>query len=138
MGFLFAHREVVCAADHMFEELEERIVLDASVDASVHHDASGGAEAHQDWNLGYSSDPSATMDHVLNAGDLDGYHGDLGTPFPSVLLGVVPPSNGASAIDLSGAFRVSGDPTKVLTVDITADPRAFTSSGYFQPGLFYG
>ncbi len=137
MGFLFGNRVAVTGGEHLFEELEERIVLDASVDPTIHDNPHSGSDPLHNWNLGYSSDPSISMDHILDTGDLAAYHGDLGTPYPSITLGVVPPTDGAALVDLSGAIRVSGAPTitvggsdvvPLMHCVITYNPRPLTSN----------
>jgi hypothetical protein len=114
----------------LFEELEQRIVLDASVDSSIHDSLHSSSDSPNNWNLAYSSDPSISLDHVLDTADLAAYHGDLASPYPSITLGVVPPTNGASVVDLSGVVRINGSPTvDSMFCAITYNPRPGTSNG---------
>ncbi len=100
---LFSNRVRECRPATMFEELEERIVLDASIDSTVHDNPLGGSDIAHGWNLEYSSDPSVSLDHLLDTSDLHAYPGDLGTPTPSITLGVVTPVGSGSTVHLSGA-----------------------------------
>jgi hypothetical protein len=138
MGLFFGNRVVVRSGEHLFEELEERIVLDASVDATIHDNPHSGSDVVHQWNLDYSSDPSVSIDHLLDTGHLAAYPGDLGTPYPSITLGVVPPTNGDSVVDLSGAVRIVGATTitvagsevpPLMHCVVTYNPRPWTSSG---------
>ena len=130
MSFFFGNRVPIRGGEHLFEELEERIVLDASVDASIHDSLHGGSDSLHNWDLDYSSNPSTTLEHVLDTGDLAAYPGDLASPYPTITLGTVAPTNGASVVDLSGAVRINGSPTvDNLYCAVTFNPRPGTSSG---------
>jgi hypothetical protein len=130
MSFFFRNRVPIRGGEHLFEELEERIVLDATVDASIHDSLHGGTDVSHNWDLGYSSNPSVSLDHVLATGDLAAYPGDLASPYPSITLGVVGPTNGASVVDLSGSVRINGSPTvENMYCAVTYNPRPGTSSG---------
>ncbi len=136
MGFLFGNRVAVSGGEHLFEELEERIVLDATVDPTIHDNPHSGSDHLHNWNLDYSSDPSISMDHILDSGDLAAYPGDLGTPSPSITVGIVPPTNGSPVVDLSGAVRVNGSTTAIsMHCVVTYNPRAMTSSGIQSLGF---
>lgn len=130
MSLFSSTRVPVRRGEHLFEELEQRIVLDASVDSSIHDNLHSGSDSLDHWNLAYSSDPSISLDHVLDTGHLAAYPDDLASPYPSITLAVVPPTNGASAVDLSGAVRINGSPTvENMYCAITYNPRPGTSNG---------
>ncbi len=126
MGRLFAHKTTVCRAERLFEELEERIVLDASVDATLSGGPDHMADAAAHWNLEYSSDPSAHMDHVLDTADLVAYPGDLSLSpppgFDSAHMGPIIPTTAGGVADLSGAVRILGSVTTDMTVMIDYNP----------------
>ncbi len=109
MRFRDHHRARVCGPEIIFEELEQRIVLDASMDSSALGNHAGGPDllhgllsgldqavspSHEnsrhagegDWNLDYSSDPTATMAQVLDHHDLALVDVELGTPVPGIQL----------------------------------------------------
>jgi hypothetical protein len=135
----------------MFEELEQRIVLDASVDSIAVGSHAGGpdlfhglqaepghvgpavnASAHHggDWTLEYSSEPGSKMAQVIDHHDLALIDVELGSPLPGITLYAVQPVTDASiAADLSGAIRVTGDPTLELTMTLTPNPRPVNSYG---------
>jgi hypothetical protein len=151
MRFRVHPRAKVCGPDIMFEELEQRIVLDASVDSIAVGSHAGGpdllhgllpgldqegpavhANAPQagDWRLEYSSDPASQMVQVLDHDDLALIDVELGTPVPGIQLYAVPPvQDDDSGADLSGAIRVTGDPTQTLTMTLTPNPRPLNSAG---------
>jgi hypothetical protein len=159
MRFRDRNRARVCGPEIIFEELEQRIVLDASMDSTAVNSHAGGLDpvhgllsglaremapghenAHHggtaDWNLEYSSDPSVKMAPVLDRHDLALADVELGTPVPAIQLYAVPTvrddspvSNGLLVADLSGAVRITGDPTKSLFMTVAANPRPLTSDG---------
>jgi hypothetical protein len=152
MRLFHRNRAKVCGPEMLFEELEERIVMDASVDpATGVDDVFGHVTAHQvitsdhadtpanavaaprgsgDWNLEYSSDPSVAMEHVLNDHILTDVNGELGVPAPSITVNIVPPVTGIqTVVDLSGTVRINGDPTKEMHMVVTYNPRPDTSAG---------
>jgi hypothetical protein len=126
MGRLFAHRATVCRPERLFEELEERIVLDASVDASLSDAPHHGADVAAHWNLEYSSDPSAHMNHVLDTADLGAYPGDLAlAPPPSfnaAQMGPIIPAVPGGVADLSGAVRILGTTATDMVVVVDYNP----------------
>jgi hypothetical protein len=132
MGILFAHKAAVCRPERLFEELEERIVLDASVDSALgdapHH--AGDVAAH--WNLEYTSDPSAQMDHVLDAAALAGYPGDLALApppgFNTSQMGPIIPTAPGGVADLSGAVRILGTSSTDMTVVVDYNPLKLSES----------
>ncbi len=153
MRFRDHHRARVCGPEIIFEELEQRIVLDASVDSTALGNHAGGPDlfhgllsgldqamspGHEDashsgegnWDLDYSSEPSAKMVQVLDHHDLALVDVELGTPLPGIQLYAVPTvRDGSLVADLSGAVRITGDPTQTMFMTIAADPRPLTSNG---------
>jgi hypothetical protein len=154
MRFFHRNRAKVCGPEMLFEELEERIVMDASVDPTMgtvdgfglvpagqvemhsHMDAvatPATTHEHGDWNLQYSSDPSVSMVQVLDDHVLADVNAELGTPPPSITLGSVPTvTDSQITVDLSSVIRIGGDPTEDLTLTLILNPRPLTSSGIYQ------
>jgi hypothetical protein len=153
MRFRDHNRARECGPEIIFEELEQRIVLDASVDSTalgthaaspdLFHELLSGLDqavspSHEearhsgggDWNLGYSSDPAVQMAQVLDHHDLAPLDVELGTPVPGIQLYAVPTvRDGSLVADLSGAVRITGDPTKTMFMTIAANPRSLTNDG---------
>lgn len=163
MRFRVHRRAKVCGPELMFEELEQRIVLDASVDSIAVGSHAGGpdllhgllaepgqegpavhANAHDGgaWALEYSSDPDAKMTHIVDHHDLALVDVELGSPVPGINLYAVQPVTDANpkvvdpltgtvqtGVDLSGAIRITGDPTQTLTLTLVPDPRLVNSDG---------
>jgi hypothetical protein len=142
MTFFHRDRARVCGPEVLFEELEERIVMDASVDPSVgagdvfgqasfdHHTAHTGTdallhgtathEARGNWELGYSSDPSTTMASMLDVILLDGYDGTLSPVNLTVDNTTVLYPPFTSTIGLGGRIFVQNtDPDTAATVQVT-------------------
>ena len=135
MTFRMRNRVRECKPLPLFEELEQRIVLDASVDSGLTHSSFG-------WDLEYASDPSASMSPLIDSGDLAEYEGTL-SPV-TWLAGFGPgdvPTNwytvpgGAGSVgddnvdiwwQIGGDFLV--DPTSDDTVD--SDPIVTITSPY--------
>ena len=100
----FSHERVdrvrECKPLPMFEELEQRIVLDATVDSGVSHTAYG-------WDLEYASNPSSSVAPVIEAGDLADYQGTL-SPL-SWAAGEAPSDAGYNTIIVPGGSGSLGD-----------------------------
>jgi hypothetical protein len=91
MTFRMRNRVRECKPLPLFEELEQRIVLDASVD-------SGFAQPGYGWDLEYASNPSTSLAPVIDAGELANYKATL----TNLTWGIDPSSYGTNTIVLPG------------------------------------
>jgi hypothetical protein len=126
MRSLFAHKSTVCRPERLFEELEDRIVLDASVDSASGDAPLHAADAAAHWNLAYSSAPSTHMDHVLDAAALAAYPVDLALSpapgFDTTHMGPILPTAPGGVADLSGAVRIVGTSSVDMVVVVDFNP----------------
>ncbi len=122
MKFAIRNRVRECKPIPLFEELEERIVLDASVDSDISGHALDASHASQAWNLEYSSDPSVSITPVLNTSELAGYKATLDTvtwvdPFGGTETHIVTDA-APQTVNLGGRFVVGPDPTPADGVEV--------------------
>jgi hypothetical protein len=140
MTFFHRDRARVYSRQILFEELEERIVMDASVDPNI-----GAADffgqvsvdpivappqASANWTLDYSSNASTSMIELMDYPTLAAADVQLGNPPPGIILGALPTiSSSATAVDLSSVIRINGDPSEDMTITLVPNPRPLTSAG---------
>ncbi len=106
--------------------------LTLSVDATLSDVPHHAADMVAHWNLEYSSDTSAHMDHVLDAAALGGYPGDLALApppgFNTAQMGPIIPTAPGGVADLSGACRIVGTSSTDMTVIVDYNPLKLSES----------
>lgn len=112
MTFRMRNRVRECKPLPMFEELEQRIVLDASVDSDVSHASYG-------WDLEYASNPASSVAPVIEAGDLAAYQGTLSPVEWAV--GHRPSDAGINTIIVPGGSGSLGDENVTIWWQIGGD-----------------
>jgi hypothetical protein len=107
MSFFFRNRVKQCSRVILFEELEERIVMDASVDDIAHSHPLSSDGLNSNWNLDYGSDSSATMNSLLDLGYLIDYEGNLGISSWTTFVATATYPFNTTTASFSGMFQVT-------------------------------